>query len=65
MPYDPKFEKALRGIAHGWHPTDPSLARIGKGKAQEMLAEAETSIRSAAQRKSGREQRRSLHGREV
>jgi hypothetical protein len=41
MPYAPKFEAALHGIASGkWHPTEGSLRKIGKDKAAKMLAEA-------------------------
>lgn len=42
MPYDPAFERALRGIAHGWHPKKGSLRKISPRKAKSMLSEAET-----------------------
>ena len=41
MPYAPGFERALRGIAHGWKPRKGSLKKIGQDKAKAMLDEAE------------------------
>jgi len=40
MPYPEKFEKALRGISHGWEPKKGSLKDISPDKAAAMLAEA-------------------------
>lgn len=40
MPYAPKFEHALQGIAHGWHPRKGSLRKISPAKARAMVKEA-------------------------
>lgn len=41
MPYAPGFERALKGIAHGWKPDKASLRDISETKAKAMLSEAE------------------------
>jgi hypothetical protein len=40
MPYAPKFERALEGLAHGMKPESESLKKITPGKAKAMLTEA-------------------------
>lgn len=40
MPYAPKFEHALEGIAHGMKPTSASLKKISPEKARDLLSES-------------------------
>jgi hypothetical protein len=40
MPYAPRFERALQGLAHGMKPQSESLKKISPEKAKAMLAEA-------------------------
>lgn len=41
VPYDPKFERALRGIEHGMKPRSKSLRRISQREAKDLLKEAD------------------------
>jgi hypothetical protein len=46
VPYDPKFERALRGVAHGMEPRSKSLERISPRKAKDLLNEADEARRA-------------------
>lgn len=53
MPYAPKFERALQGLAHGMKPRSKSLKKISPHKARSMLSEAKSSEARSRSRHEG------------